>query len=147
MQIELTPRSLIGLLCAFAGVKRLPVQGWALEVGLDVLGRHASADESAVGRALSRWPRGAGGVVPRYLGLQKLLQELVRSGHLQPEGRGWDAGYAPAEGWIAAHTGLVTALSRTERGALTKAAQALNAALTTWSKNAVASEPVGVGTI
>ncbi len=147
MCIELTPQSIIGLLCAFARVDRLPARGWALEAGLEIVDRHDGDEQLALKRAVSRLPRGPGGVLPRFGALDKLLQDLAQAGHLTRAGRGWDAGFVPDKVWIAAHEALAVSLSARERALLRKAAQALKATLTTWSKNAVASGPAGAGTM
>jgi hypothetical protein len=144
--VELTAQSLVGLLCAAARVDRLPARGWALESALDALDRIQARETAAIKRVVARWPRGLGGVVPRFQGADEIIRELARAGHLSPAGEGWGAGWVPNPGWVASHERLALALSTADRMLLRRAAQGLNAALVTWSKKAVASGPVGSAT-
>jgi hypothetical protein len=137
--IEVTAQALVGLLCAAARVERLPARGWALEVALDVLDQTSRAEATPVRRAIARWPRNTGGVRGRYRDLDQLVRELARAGSVVPDGRGWSAGYVPTHDWLAPHTRLAALLPVSDQVLLGKAAQRLNAILSTWSKRFSAS--------
>lgn len=145
--IEVTSPALIGLICAEARVRRLPARGWALEVALDVLDLSLGAEGTPLRRAIARWSRAIGGVRGRYHGLDGLVRGLARAGNLAPEGSGWAAGYAPVSGWLCSYAELVELLPSSDRAALERAAQRLNATLSTWSKNFSTSGAVGVDAI
>jgi len=65
---------------------------------------------------------------------------------LRPIDAGWDAGYEAEPGWIEQHRDILKQLSPGDREALRVASQRFRAALTTWSKKAVASETFGGAT-
>jgi hypothetical protein len=140
MSLELTAPTLIGLLCAEARVERLPAQLWPLQIALEHIA--VTHEDSAVKRACARWPRASGGSAAHFQ-VKKIMRELARGGFFSPEGRGWDAGYAPDSRWLRKHAMMWASLSGIDRLVLRQAAQRLRATLTTWSKNAVASRPVG----
>ena len=140
LQVELSPTALVGLICAYARVERLPARGWALEIALDALARHTQGSDGALSRAVARWPRSP--CCSTFRGLDKAVRELAAAGHLLPSGSGWEAGFNPATAWIDAHAELAGALAENDRAALARAVQGLQAAVRTWSKKAVAAGPV-----
>jgi hypothetical protein len=144
-EVELTPSTLIGLICAVARVERLPARGWALEIALDSLDRYPVAGDISVKRAVARWPRPAS-CAAKLHGIDLVVRQLAAAGHLVPSGRGWFAGYVPEEGWLEAHARLASSLCDADRQLLRRAVQGLQAALSTWSKKAVASGPAGSST-
>jgi hypothetical protein len=138
---ELTTPALIGLLVAACGGVRLPARSWALGMAIEVIESIPMGD-SSLRRACRRVPRGDV-VGARFRALDKAFVGLVSEGHVVPDGSGWNAGFSPTEPWLARHAQLALKLGPADRSALRKAAQRLKAALSTWSKNAVASDPVG----
>jgi hypothetical protein len=142
---ELTTAALIGLLVAASGAVRLPARSWALGIAIEAI-ETGSTRASPLRRACRRVPRGdAAGAT--FRALDKAVLGLVREGHVIPDGTGWDAGFSPTQRWLVGHANLALALAPLDRSLLRKAAQRLKAALSTWSKNAVASRPVGSASI
>lgn len=143
--IELSPSTLIGLLCASGQILRLPSGAWAIEAALEVLARR-SRPMTSVGRAILRWPYGRDPMGTTFSGVRRVVRDLERSGHLVPSGYGWEAGYVPTANFVAAHAQLLASLETSDRRALSAAAHRLVAILRTWSKNAVAPGPCGSAT-
>lgn len=143
--LEITTPALVGLLVAASGGARLPARSWALDIAIEVI-EASTATPSSLGRACSRVARSRAPSGGRLRALDKTVLGLARGGHLIPEGRGWDAGFSPAPAWLARHSDLIVELVPGDRAALRKAGQRLKAVLRTWSKKAVASDPVGSAT-
>lgn len=142
---ELTTAALIGLLVAASGGGRLPARSWALGIAIEAI-ESASTKDSSLLRACRRVPRGDV-VAASFRVLDKAVLGLAREGHVIPDGSGWGAGFSPTQPWLMQHARLALVLAPGERSILRKAAQRLKAALSTWSKNAVASDPVGSASI
>jgi hypothetical protein len=144
--ITISPTNLLGLLCVRAKAKRIPPLTWALEIGIETLETATLQRKSSLGMACARIPKGRTGIGGRRQGVDRLMRGLVRAGCLRPIDAGWDAGYEAEPGWIEQHRDILKQLSPGDREALRVASQRFRAALTTWSKKAVASEPSGAAT-
>lgn len=141
-----TPAAVVGLLVCAGRVGVLPVHTWTLQVALTEL--ESRVDETLpLGQVLRRWPRHVGPAGREFLGVDAMLRQLVRTGHLRPEGSGWAAGYRVDEEWMEMSERLMPLLERSERVAIRRGGQRLFACATTLSKNARASAPQGSPTI
>ena len=140
----LAPQTLVGLLCVVGRVARLPPRCWPMEVALSHL-RDVADETGAIGSALSRWPLWLARGGP-YAGVDRVIRDLARLRILTPEGEGWHAGYAPSRSWLDANDRLLWSMAQADRASVRRGGQALRAALNTWSKNAIASGPSGLGT-
>lgn len=141
LSLELTPAALVGLICASSGIARLPALTWALEIAVEALRDQVFDERSCLRRATARL--GHPQAEMRRVILRRTLCEMVRTRQMRIEGQGWEAGYVPDEAWRDACLRTARSLPRRDRQALDGSAQRLRAALTTWSKKAVASGPVG----
>lgn len=140
--LEVTPPALLGLLLLDSGIQRVLPQDWPVASALDVLAARVN-DTTPLGRVVARWPREANPSKPQFKGMRAMLRALALRGALRACGTGWDAGYEPTCAWLESHASLQAALPRRDRAALSAARRQLVAALSTWSKNAVASLPNG----
>jgi hypothetical protein len=138
--VDLTPSAVVGLVCAVARATWIPARTWALESAIEGVEAVLAEDTtSIIARAITRFPRGTGGVQPRFGGIGKVVLELARMGHFAPTGHGWTAGYAPSEAWLAAHRSLYRELSSRDRKAIASGVQQFKASLRTLLKKSVAS--------
>jgi hypothetical protein len=138
--------SVIGLLCASAGVRRIPAVTWPIEAAVEALESRVPA-RAAVRRPLEQLGRVSEGVSQAMPGVRSCVRTLVRSGNARPTGRGWMAGYEVEGAWLDEHARLLGALSREEQKAFDQAGQRLAAWLRMLSKNeAASSEPASATT-
>jgi hypothetical protein len=140
----LTSEAVVGVLCAAAGLSRLPARHWPLDAALEELAERVDA-RGDIGLALARMPRtsGAGDRFPR---IRPLLRQLVTLGLLVPYGSGSDAGFVIEGTWAEANAALLASLAESDRRALGEVAQRLCAMVTMASKNPVANGLAGSGT-
>src|SRR5258708_5500277 len=95
----LTPASLIGLIIAAADLSVLPSRTWALQVALAALETATAKAGTAAAGVLRAWPRRVGGAGREFVGVDQIVRQLVKLGHLSPEGYGWRAGYRVGDAW------------------------------------------------
>jgi hypothetical protein len=136
--LDLTRETLVGLLCAAAGLDRLPAQHWPVDAALQYLERHVVKD-SAVARTLARWPRPHTDPSFQYGELPALTRKLVSLGLLAPEGTSWEASFRVEASWAAKNRALFIRLPATEQRSLRRAGQRLVALATMASKKPVAA--------
>jgi hypothetical protein len=144
--LDMTRETLIGLLCAAAGLDRLPAQHWPLDAAMQYLERDI-AENSAVWRTLARWPRVRTDPSFRYGELPALMRKLACLGLLTPEGTGWEAAFRLKPSWAAENRALLFRLTADERQSLRRAGQRLVAMTTMASKRPAAAVVSSDGTI
>jgi hypothetical protein len=74
----------------------------------------------------------------RVAGVRPLVRTLVATGHLTPEGTGWDARLRVDGAWVESHSDLYSLLPADDRKAVDQASQQLVAMATMLSKKAAA---------
>jgi hypothetical protein len=133
-EVEITPDAVIALLMATASPKLVSVLDWTVQVALSDLENRLGSN-SAIGRALERWPRsvGAGGRV--FVGVKEMLHRRVLAGDLVIEGAGAQAAYRATPGFANDMRKVVRLLRRDQRLALQRSTQRLIACFSTLSKN------------
>jgi hypothetical protein len=122
--LEVFDASVLGLICSEPTVSRLPVHPWAIDAALTQLALGVERG-SVLDRAIRRWPRNDRRPGLRFSGLQALLWDLAAAGHISPNGAGSAAHYTVSAEWRSQHRALQTALSRTDRAAVQRAAKHL----------------------
>lgn len=144
--LHLTRETLVGLLCAAAGLERLPAQHWPIDGALQYLEREVP-ENSAVGRALARWPRPGPDPSFRYGELPALAHTLVSLGFFTPEGTNAEASFRIDPSWATDNDALLIRLPESEQRPLRRAGQRLVAMATMASKKPVAAVASSDGTI
>jgi|SRR5579862_250551 len=145
-QPALIPDAVLPLLLAAADAGFVPVQLWPLDTAMIVLDRETS-EESEIGRALDRMPQARITTGQRFTGLGSMIDRLVASGALVPNGEGWEAGYTVAPGLLDRGRRTFETLPLPDQAALHRAAQTFSDALRMLSKKSPASLPIGSATI
>jgi hypothetical protein len=137
--VEITPVSLIGLICAAGAIDLVPARAWPVEAAVEELRDSAPAGGS-VRRAAERWSErrseGYG-----CAGIRLVFRALVGVDGAVPEGSGWEAGWRLRQDWLATHAMLLADLDAADREAVLAAGQLASDMSSRWSKKAVAAEP------